>query len=126
MRGRATSVAALALLCAGAVAVPSGAADSPSANAAAPPTKKVKVADNFFSPKRLTVPKNTTIAWKWSRLNGETHDVFAAKKPKGVKRIWSAPAATHYTFKRKLKKAGKYRFICTFHEGMAMRVTVKR
>jgi len=97
----------------------SGAADRP-------PSKKVKVADNFYSPKQLTVPENTTIVWKWSRLNGETHDVFAAAKPKGVKRIWSVPAATHYTFKRKLKKAGKYRFICTFHEDMAMRVTVKR
>lgn len=110
-------VAALALLSAGVVAASAGAAD--------PPRKTVKVADNFFAPKALKVPRNTTIVWKWSRLNGETHDVYTAKKPKGVKRFQSVPAATGYTFKRKLKKAGKYRFICTFHEDMAMRVTVK-
>jgi plastocyanin len=118
MRGRATGVAALAFLCAGAAAVPSGATD--------PPRRTIKVADNFYSPKQLAVPRNTVIVWKWARLNGETHDVYSARKPKGVKRIWSAPAATDYTFKRKLSKAGKYFFICTFHENMTMRVTVKR
>jgi plastocyanin len=84
------------------------------------------VADNFFSPKQTTVPLNTVIVWKWSRLNGETHDVYLLRKPKGVKRFQSAPAATDYTFKRKLRKAGRYRIICTFHENMAMRIDVRR
>jgi len=112
-------VATLALLCAGVATAPSGAAGDPV-------RKTVKVADNFFSPKKLSVPRNSVIVWKWSRLNGETHDVYAAKKPDGVKRFQSAPAATHYTFKRKLRKAGVYRVICTFHEDMAMRIAVRR
>jgi plastocyanin len=116
---RATTVATLALLCAGVAAGTSGAAGDP-------PSKRVKVADNFFSPRRMTVPPNTTIVWKWSRLNGDTHDVLLRKRPAGVRAFHSAPAATGFTFKRKLRKVGTYRMICTFHEDMAMRVVVKR
>ena len=119
-RGRATAaVAVLALACAGIATGASGAAGDPV-------KKKVKVADNFYSPKKLSVPRNSTIVWKWSNLNGETHDVYLDSKPKGVKRFQSTPAATFYSFKRKLRKPGKYRIICTFHEDMAMRITVRR
>jgi plastocyanin len=120
MRGRATATAAtLACVCAGVAAGATSAADEPV-------RKKVEVADNFFSPKKLSVPKGSTIVWKWSNLNAETHDVYLARKPKGVKRFQSAPAATYYSFKRKLRKPGKYRILCTFHEDMAMRITVRQ
>ena len=118
---RRTIAAAAALVLGGTGAV---AAASPTAQTAK--TKKVKVADNFYSPKKLSVPRNSTIVWKWSNLNGETHDVYLDSKPKGVKRFQSTPAATFYSFKRKLRKPGKYRIICTFHEDMAMRITVRR
>ena len=39
---------------------------------------------------------------------------------------FSVPAATHFTFKRKLRKPGVYKVLCTFHEGMNMRITVKK
>jgi plastocyanin len=113
-------VAALTLLGVGATTTATGAASDK------PVRKTVKVADNFYSPKRLTVPTNSTIVWKWSRLNGETHDVYLLRKPKGAKRFQSAPAATDYSFKRKLRKAGIYKLICTFHENMTMRVRVSR
>lgn len=119
MRGKA--IAAVVLVLAGTSAA---AAATPTAQVAA--TKKVKVADNFYSPKKLTVAKGTTIKWVWSNRNADSHDVYLNKKPKGVKRFQSAPAATFYSFKRKLKKAGTYRFLCTFHEGMTMRIDVKR
>ena len=112
-------MAVLALACAGIATGASGAAGDPVKT-------KVKVADNFYSPKKLSVPRNSTIVWKWSNLNGETHDVYLDSKPKGVKRVQSTPAATFYSFKRKLRKPGKYRIICTFHEDMAMRITVRR
>jgi plastocyanin len=128
MRGR-ISLAATALVIGGtgAVAGISNAADDADVRAAAkkPVTRSVKVADNFYSPKRLTVPPKSTIKWKWSRLNAETHDVYLKKRPKGVKRFQSAPAATFYTYKRKLRKAGVYKLLCTFHENMTMRITVK-
>jgi plastocyanin len=118
----------LALGGAGVVAGASGAADgpadTPSARAAA--TKNVKVADNFYEPKRLTVPKGTTIKWKWSRLNAESHDVYLYERPKSAPRFHSAPAATHFTYQRTLKVAGVYKVLCTFHEGMKMRIAVTK
>jgi plastocyanin len=120
----AAATVTLALGGAGVVAGASGAADAPTATAAA--TKTVKVADNFYSPKKLTVAKGTTIKWKWSNRNADSHDVYLNKKPKGVKRFQSPPAATFFTYKRTLKKAGTYKLLCTFHENMTMRIDVKR
>lgn len=127
MSGRRAAVAvALALGGAGVAAAGAtgGPATAPTAGAAA--IKTVKVADNFYSPKRLTVVKNTTIKWKWSNLNADSHDVYLNVRPKGAARFQSAPAATHFTFQRKLRKVGVYKVLCTFHEGMNMRITVKK
>jgi len=124
MSGKAIAAVALALGGAGAVAGASGAAEEPSASASA--TKTVKVADNFFSPKKLSVAKGTTIKWKWSNRNADSHDVYLNKKPKGVKRFQSPPAATFFSYKRKLEKAGTYKILCTFHENMTMRIDVKK
>jgi plastocyanin len=120
----AAATVTLALGGAGVVAGASGAADAPTATTSA--TKTVKVADNFYSPKKLTVAKGTTIKWKWSNRNADSHDVYLNKKPKGVKRFQSPPAATFFTYKRTLKKAGTYKLLCTFHENMTMRIDVKR
>jgi plastocyanin len=124
MIARAMAMTALALAGAGAVvfATTSDAATEPKQ----PVRKTVKVADNFYSPKKLRVPPKSTIVWKWSRLNGDSHDVYLAKGPKGAKRFQSAPAATDFSFKRKLRKVGRYRLICTFHENMAMTIRVAK
>ena len=119
---------AIALAAAGAAALAGGAAagGAPEAGPAAEPvTKKVKVGDNFFKPARATVPKNSKISWKWLQGNGETHDVLLVNKPKGVKKFQSAPAATDFSFRRKLRKPGKYFLVCTFHEEMTMNIKVK-
>jgi len=92
----------------------------------ATPRKTVKVGDNFFSPRKLRVKKNTTIVWKWSRANGDSHDVLLTKRPKGVKRFHSAPAATDYSFRRRLRKPGTYKILCTFHQEMRQTIVVKR
>jgi plastocyanin len=72
------------------------------------------------------VVKDTTIKWVWSNRNADSHDVYLYKRPKGVARFQSAPAATHFSFKRKLKKVGTYKFLCTFHENMTMRIDVEK
>lgn len=120
MSGKAVVAVALVLAGTGAAA----AAAAPTAHVAK--TKTVKVADNFYSPKKLTVAKGTTVKWKWSNRNADTHDVYLYKQPKGVKHFQSAPAATFFSYKRKLRKAGTYKILCTFHEGMKMRITVTR
>lgn len=96
------------------------------ARATAAATKTVKVADNFYSPKRLTVAKGTTIKWVWSNRNADTHDVYLDDRPRGAGKFHSAPAATSFSFKRKLRRAGAYKVLCTFHEDMAMRIDVRR
>lgn len=126
MKGRTIAAVALALGSAGAAAGVAGAAGgAPAPTASAAATKTVKVADNFYSPKKLAVAKGTTIKWKWSNRNADSHDVYLNKRPKGVKRFQSPPAATFFSYKRKLAKAGTYKLLCTFHENMTMRIDVK-
>ena len=90
--------------------------------------KTVKVGDNFYTPKTLTVSKGTTVTWKWPGFDqaGDVHDVSLKSGPKGVKKFHSDEAATDYSFKRKLTVPGTYTFMCELHEGMTMKVVVKR
>jgi plastocyanin len=87
--------------------------------------KSVKVSDDVFSPRKLTVPAGSTITWKWSSSNSDTHDVYLSKRPKGVKRFHSDPASTDFSYKRKLAKKGTYTLVCTFHENMNQKITVR-
>jgi plastocyanin len=88
--------------------------------------KTVKVEDNFYLPAKATVNPGTTIAWTWPEDGGDVHDVKLAKAPKGVKKFQSDPGSSGFVFRRKLTKAGTYRFVCTLHEEMEMTVTVRR
>src|SRR4051794_32979022 len=89
--------------------------------------KTVKVGDNFFTPKTLTVTKGTTVTWKWPGFDqaGDVHDVSLKSGPKGVKKFHSEEAATDYSFKRKLTGPGVYKLVCTLHEDMRMTIRVK-
>jgi plastocyanin len=86
----------------------------------------VKVRDNYFGPDSLKVAKGTKVVWRWPSSPGDVHDVYLARKPKGVKRFHSLPVASDYSFARKLKKPGRYKVICTLHEEMKMSVKVRR
>jgi plastocyanin len=94
----------------------------------AAPAKTVKIGDNFFSPKKLTVDRGSTVRWKWPAADeaGDVHDVALTKRPKGVKRFHSEAAATDYSYKRKLKKPGTYKIVCTLHEEMRMTIKVRK
>jgi plastocyanin len=95
---------------------------------AAAATKTVRIHDNFFVKDRLTVRAGTTIVWRWpgAEESGDVHDVKLKSGPKGVKKFHSEAASTEYSFRRKLKRPGRYRVICTLHEEMAMTITVRR
>ena len=90
--------------------------------------KTVKLGDNYFTPKTVKVKRNTTVTWRWPGFEeaGDVHDVKLKSGPKGVKKFHSEAAATEFTFKRKLKVAGKYRIVCTLHEEMTMKIRVRR
>jgi plastocyanin len=85
--------------------------------------KTVKVLDDYFTPVKVTVPRESRIVWKWGADNGNTHDVKLKSGPKGVKKFHSDPATTDFTFRRTLKKRGKYVVICTYHRTV-MRQTI--
>ena len=98
---------------------------APSGLAATSKPRVVKVGDDYFLPKKMTVSKGKTVQWKWLAANGNTHDVKLTKRPKGVKSFHSDPATSDFSYKKKLKVKGTYRVICTFHEGMTQTITVK-
>lgn len=110
-------VPALAL----AVAVPAVAATA--GVAATPKPKTVKVGDDFFSPKKFTIKRNTTVRWHWSSDNYDTHDVRLKKHPRGVKSFHSQYATADYTYKHKFTKKGTYTLFCSVHSA-TMRETV--
>jgi plastocyanin len=92
------------------------------------PTKTVKIGDNYYAPKTLTVKKGTTVVFKWPDFDeaGDVHDVKLKSGPKGVKKFQSEAASTDYSFKRKLTVAGTYKLICTLHEEMTMTIKVRK
>jgi plastocyanin len=89
--------------------------------------KTVRLGDNYFAPKSMKVKRNTTVVWRWPGFEeaGDVHDVKLKSGPKGVKKFHSEAAATDYTFKRKLRKAGTYKIVCTLHEEMRMTIKVR-
>jgi plastocyanin len=89
--------------------------------------KTIKVEDNIYAPKTITVSKGTTVTWKWPGFEqaGDVHDVSLQAGPKGVKKIRSDAAATDYSFKRKLSVPGTYKIVCTLHHEMHMTIRVK-
>src|ERR1700742_3288604 len=90
--------------------------------------KTIKVDNNFYAPKTLTVNKGTSVNWKWPGFDqaGDVHDVKLKSGPKGVKVFQSDAASSDYAFKRKLTVPGTYRIICTLHEDMVMTIKVRK
>lgn len=94
----------------------------------AAPAKTVKVRDNVFAPKTLTVARGTTVKWVWPSFEqaGDVHDVKLKSGPRGVKKFQSESASTDYSFKRKLKVPGTYKIVCTLHDEMRMTIRVRK
>ena len=90
------------------------------------PTRTIKLGDNYFAPAKVTVRRNTIVAWKWPDLTSDGHDVALKKGPKGVRKFASEEAAAAYTYRRKLTVAGTYKIVCTLHDEMKMTITVKK
>jgi len=98
------------------------------AQAARPKGKTIRIYDNYFMPDAVKVKRGATVTWKWPGFDqaGDVHDVKLKSGPKGVKKFHSEAASTDYSFKRRLRVAGKYRIVCTLHEQMRMTIRVRR
>jgi plastocyanin len=125
--------AAGALLVTGTVAVPVAGArvrEQPAAAAARKPVvKKVKVADDFYSPTKLTIKVGDKVNFVWSASNVNTHNVTLVSGPKGVskKKFTSLDGSTDFHFERTFTVPGKYHFQCTIHPTMMNTfITVKK
>src|SRR5687768_13602302 len=74
-------------------------------------TKTVKVGDVYFvkrgTPQTVTVSKGTTVKWTW--VGNLPHNVKVTKGP--VK--FTSPTQTSGTYKRKMRKRGTYKLVCT-------------
>jgi plastocyanin len=91
---------------------------------AAPRPKTVRVGDVFFAPDALTVRKGTTVRFKW--VGEMAHDVT---KSRGPGRFFQSRTRSGdgVLYKRKFRKVGRYRLICTVHpDQMRMSLRVKR
>jgi plastocyanin len=88
------------------------------------PSRTVRVGDNFFSPTRLTVDRGTRVVFRWNSDNTALHDVVLDDGPSGVEFAPSQQRRTGYTYRRTLRRAGTYKFICSLHPTQ-MRLTVR-
>jgi plastocyanin len=102
------------------------AASAAPAMAGSTPSRTVRVGDNFFSPTRLTVDQGTRLVFRWQAANFNLHDVVLTDAPSGVDEddFTSAQRSTNYTFRRTVRRAGTYKFICSLHPTQ-MRLTVR-
>jgi len=90
--------------------------------AAARSSTTISVGDDFFSPDKKKIKKGTKVKFDW--IGTDKHDVV--KKSGPGKGFDSGPIDTPgVNFKHKFKKAGKYKIICTIHDGMKLTLKVK-
>ena len=115
---------AIVLAGAAVVAAAPAAAGVPDGGARKPQKRTVDVADNFSSPKKLTVNLKSRITWNWTDEAADVHDVKLTSAPKGFKKFQTEPGSAGFTYSKTLTKPGTYKFICTFHEEDNMRMTI--
>ena len=81
--------------------------------------KTVRVADNFYGPKSLTVGRGTKVTWKW--VGVLKHNVVVHSGPSTFNSRTQVRGSYSHTFTKK----GTYQLVCTIHPSMRMTVTVK-
>ena len=79
-------------------------------------TKTVKVGPQMkFGPSSLSIKKGDTVKWSWS--GSVPHNVTGP----GFK----SKTATKVTFSHKFAKAGTFRVVCTLHQALGQKMTIK-
>ncbi len=85
--------------------------------------------ENFFSPTKKTIRPKTLVTWVWKGTS--QHDVTLYSAPKAIKtddygRYSSILQSSGGKFRKTLKSTGTYKFACTIHPDMKLRITVKK
>ncbi|HTU95702.1 MAG TPA: plastocyanin/azurin family copper-binding protein [Solirubrobacteraceae bacterium] len=81
--------------------------------------KTVKIGDDYYGPKALTVGKGTKVTWKW--VGVLRHNVVVHTGPSA----FSSKTQVSGTFTHTFTKKGTYHLVCTIHPNMKMTVVVK-
>ena len=79
--------------------------------------KVIRVADDVFSPDSARVGRGRVITWVWSSRNENAHNVRLRRAPSGVSksRFRSPSRRTSFRFSRRVRRPGRYVFVCSFH-----------
>ena len=123
MRVRLPSMVAILLGVAALIAAAAGAqaAGGSAVGSKSPPTERVSVADDHFSPRSLSVSRGTRVVWRWKGAN--EHNVRFRNVPNGVSKRGSDTQSSG-RFARILDKRGTYRYVCTIHQDLGMKGSV--
>jgi plastocyanin len=81
--------------------------------------KTVKVADNYYGPKTLTVGRGTKVTWNW--VGVLKHNIVVRKGPSSFDSKTQVRGSYSHTFTAK----GTYNLVCTIHPSMKMTVVVR-
>jgi plastocyanin len=81
--------------------------------------KTVKVADNYYGPKTLTVGRGTKVTWRWTGVL--RHNVVVHTGPS----FFSSKTQVGGSFTHTFTKKGTYALVCTVHPKMKMTVVVR-
>lgn len=86
----------------------------PSASVSAVTVVRVKVGDNFFRPKIVTIAKGDKV--KWVNRGDNPHTVTGKN--------WDVVLSPGEAFRKRFRKAGTFEYRCRFHSGQRGTVVV--
>jgi len=78
----------------------------------------VRVGDDYFAPKTLTVAQHSTVTWRF--VGDRTHRVKVTSGPERFK----SPARSSGKYAHHMMRRGTYRIVCPIHNG-SQRMTLK-
>ena len=82
-------------------------------------TKSISLRDNFFSPKSVSVKRNTTVRFVWR--GRAPHNVTVRRGPVRFRTSTKSKGP----FRTKMTRRGTYRIVCTIHPGMNLTLRVR-
>ena len=81
-------------------------------------TRSIRVGNNFFGPRTVTIHRGTRLTW---RFHGSLHNVTVRRGPQHFR----SGNRKHGSFSHRFTRRGTYRIVCTIHPGMRMTVKVR-
>ena len=81
--------------------------------------KTVRVADNYFGPKTISVGKGARVTWNWTGVL--KHNIVVHTGPS----FFSSRTQVRGSFSHVFTRKGTYALVCTVHKSMKMTVVVR-